>query len=303
MSSAVRPIVLPAALFSRRKKDTNKGDYGKILVIAGSDGMAGASILCARAALRAGAGLVTVATPSLIQPVVAGAVPEAMTLGLPHIQGVIDARMAWPKLKNWLASSGCDLILAGPGLGAGVELLLRRLLTAEKPLVLDADALNALAKISGWNRIAERGSIIITPHPGEAARLLGNSAAAVQKERVASVLRLAKLCGGVAVLKGHNSLVADAQGLCRVNGSGGPELAKGGSGDALAGIIAGLWAQAGCARGFRLSTALESASAGVFLHGLCGELAARELTDKCVLAGDLADFLPCAFQEARRRRR
>ena len=303
MSLVPKTIVPSAELFAPRKQDTNKSDYGKILIIAGSDGMAGAAILCARAALRSGAGLVTVATPSLIQPVVAGAVPEAMTLGLPHIKGVIAVRAAWPKLKNWLDSKGCDLILAGPGLGAGIEPLLRRLLTAGKPLVLDADALNSLGKISGWNRMAGPESIIITPHPGEAARLLGNTAAVVQKGRVPSVLSLAKLCGGVAVLKGHNSLVADAQGQCRVNGSGGPELAKGGSGDVLAGIIAGLWGQSGCARGFSLSTAFESASSGVLLHGLCGELAAQELTEKCVLAGDLADFLPCAFQEARRRRR
>lgn len=303
MSQAVRPMLPPAALFSRRKKDSNKSDYGKILVIAGSDGMAGAAILCARAALRSGAGLVTVATASVAQPVVAGAVPEAMTLGLPHKKGVIDARAAWPKLKSWLDSKECDLILAGPGLGAGMELLLRRLLTAGKPLVLDADALNALAKISGWSRLAERGSIIITPHPGEAARLLGNTAATVQKERAPSVLRLAKLCGGVAVLKGHNSLVADSNGLCRINRNGGPELAKGGSGDVLAGIIAGLWAQAGVLHGFGPATAFESALSGIFLHGLCGELAAQELTERCVLAGDLADFLPCAFQEASRGRR
>jgi len=300
MSSACRPIRVPSSLFVPRKRDTNKSDYGKILIVAGSDGMAGAAILCARAALRAGAGLVTVAAPLPAQQVVASALPEAMTLGLPHKKGIIDGDAAWPRLKAWLGSKGCDLIVAGPGLGAGVQPLMRRLFAADKPLVLDADALNALAKMPGWSRRVKTGAVIITPHPGEAARLLGSTVKAVQAAREACVLRLAKLCGGVAVLKGHASLVADAEGHCRINATGGPELSKGGSGDVLVGLIAGLWAQAGTARGFR-ATGFESAASGVFLHGLCGELAAHELGEKSVLAGDLTDLIPCAFREAGRK--
>ena len=294
---------MPGALFLPRNSDTNKGDYGRVLIVAGSDGMSGAAVLCARAALRAGAGLVTVAVPAPIQPVVAACVPEAMTLGLPHRKGVITA-VAGNKLEKWLLAGGCDLILAGPGLGsgAGVDAVVKRLLLQEKPLVLDADALNSLARTCGGSPLGlPAGRCIITPHPGEASRLLRKTVAEVQGSRRASAEQLSGFCGGVAVLKGQHTVIADCAGRSRTNTTGGPELAKGGSGDVLAGLLAGLWVQRGKQCGFSVETAFESAVAGVFAHGLCGQLAARELGEKCVMAGDLLYFLPQAFRAAARK--
>ncbi|HOX23939.1 MAG TPA: NAD(P)H-hydrate dehydratase, partial [Elusimicrobiales bacterium] len=201
--------IIPAWLRVPRKKNSNKSSYGRVLVVAGSDGMAGAAILCSRAALRAGAGLVTVAVPRCIQPVVSVCLPEAMTLGLPHSAGKIDGKKSSRILTKWLASKGCDLIVAGPGLGqgAGVPALLRQLAGSGKPLLLDADALNALAKNKKWVNLCRRSLMIITPHPGEAARLLQSSVCKVQQSRRQSVIKLAEICGGIALLKGRQTLV------------------------------------------------------------------------------------------------
>ncbi|NLO92606.1 MAG: NAD(P)H-hydrate dehydratase [Elusimicrobia bacterium] len=289
----------PGALFLPRKPDTNKGDYGRLLILAGSKGMSGAAVLCARAALRAGAGLVTVAVPEEIQPVVAVCVPEAMTLALPHAGGVL-AASAIGKLDKYLLSEGCDLILAGPGLGKspGVDSAVKFLLELNMPLVLDADALNSISRAGGFPK--PRAARIITPHPGEAARLLKTTIAQVQACRRDSAVSLARCCGGVAVLKGHGTLVAGINGRMHRNESGGPELAKGGSGDVLAGLLSGLWVQRGRQCGFDADTAYESAVAAVFTHGLCGEYAAEAFGGKSVIAGDLLSYFPKAFRTAGR---
>ncbi|MDD2805479.1 MAG: NAD(P)H-hydrate dehydratase [Elusimicrobiales bacterium] len=274
-----------------RPKNAHKGDFGRVLVAAGSRGMAGAAILAARAALKAGAGLVTVACPESERKIIACALPEAMTFGAPCAGGAFTAAAA-ARVAAYAKAKKIDALLLGPGLGASKgarSFALKLLGSLAIPAVVDADALNALA--AGSRPISLRAApAVFTPHPGEAARLLGKKVT----DRPAAAAALARLLGGVAVLKGPATLVCDGKNIFK-NISGGPELAKGGTGDVLAGLCAGFYAQNGLARGFTPQTALGSAALAVFLHGLCGDLAAKKYTSRCVLAGELLDFLPEAL--------
>jgi NAD(P)H-hydrate epimerase len=290
----VTPRLL-APLLPPRKKASNKADYGRVLIAAGSRGMAGAAILAARAALKAGAGLVTVACPESERRIIACGVPEAMTFGAACSGGAF-APAAAAQVAAFARKKKMDVLLVGPGLGArpGARAFALKLLAAlELPAVVDADALNALAEGPRPPRLAV-APVIITPHPGEAARLLGKKIA----DRPAAAAELAALCSGVAVLKGAGTLTCGG-GTILKNTTGGPELAKGGSGDVLAGLAAGFFAQAGRARGFTPETALRSAALAAWLHGRCGELAAKKFTERCVLAGELPDFLPAAIRSVR----
>ena len=282
-------------LLPRRRGDSHKGDYGRVLVVAGSRGMTGAAILTARAALKAGAGLVTVACPETERPVAACALPESMTFGAACARGAFSVKAA-AQLAALAAEKNFDVVLIGPGIGsspAARAFVLKLLKTLRLPAVIDADALNALAAGPRPFKIAA-SPFIITPHPGEAGRLLGKKIA----DRPAAAARLAALTGGVAVLKGQGTLVCGGKIILK-NTTGGPALAKGGSGDVLAGLCAGFLAQAGRARGFNPGTALSSAALAVHLHGLCGDLAAKKFTERCVLAGELLDFLPAAIRSVR----
>lgn len=280
-------------LLPRRAAVSHKGDYGRLLIAAGSRGMTGAAVLAARAALRAGAGLVTAACPEGERALVARSVPEAMTYGAAQ-KGAGFAQKAAAQLRKLAAAKKMDVALIGPGLsmdGETPRFVCDFLEGLEVPVVIDADALNAIAKRGRFPRTG--GPVIILPHPGEASRLLGGPV----KDRLKAVKSLAARCRGVAVLKGAATLVSDGKTVLE-NMTGGPELAKGGSGDVLAGLCAGLYAQAGLARGFSLKTALETAALAAHLHGLCGELAAKKFTERGVLASDLIDGLPAAFREA-----
>lgn len=273
-----------------RPRHAHKGDFGRILVVAGSRGMAGAAILSARAALKAGAGLVTVACPAAIEKTLACALPEAMTFAA--CAGAAFTPAAAARVAAFARDKKIEVMLIGPGLGASAgarSFALRLLASLDIPAVVDADALNALAAGPRPLKFKNKFSII-TPHPGEAARLLGKKVA----DRPAAAAALAALAGGTAVLKGPGTLVCGGGKLYK-NSSGGPELAKGGSGDVLAGLTAGFYAQNGLARGFNPETAAGSAALAVFLHGRCGELAAKKYTARCVLAGELLDFLPAAL--------
>ncbi|HAH31555.1 MAG TPA: NAD(P)H-hydrate dehydratase [Elusimicrobia bacterium] len=283
-------------LLPPREKNTHKGDYGKLLIVAGSKGMTGAAVIAARAALKAGAGLVTLVCPDSEQPVIAACLPDVMTFPVSSKGGVFSFKAA-AEILEWQKEKKYDLLLIGPGLtlkGRIPEFVVKLVQKSGLPAVIDADALNALA-LKGALALLKKGRPkIITPHEGEAARLLGG---AVEK-RSGAALRLAELSGSVVVLKGPETLVA-CDGRLIKNSTGGPALAKGGSGDALAGLISGLFAQAGGKKGFARQTAFESAAAGVYLHGLCGDLAARQLTGRCVLASELADFLPGAIKSVK----
>ena len=275
-----------------RPKNSHKGDFGRVLVVAGSRGMTGAAILSARAALKSGAGLVTVACPESERKTIACALPEVMTFGGACSGGAFTAAAA-SQVAAFAGAKKIDTLLIGPGLGSsrGARAFALKLLkTLELPAVVDADALNALAcgprpfKIKAF-------PAIFTPHAGEAARLLGKAV----PDRPACAAALAALTGGTAALKGPGTLICGGKTILK-NITGGPELAKGGSGDVLAGLTAGFYAQNGLARGFTPGTALGSAALAVFLHGLCGDLAAKKYTERCVLAGELLDFLPEAFR-------
>ncbi len=285
----LKPLLPP------RRKGSHKGDYGRVLIVAGSKGMTGAAVLAARAALKAGAGLVTVACPESERKYVACALPEAMTFGAACAGGAFSAAAASQLLK-FAAEKKIDAFLIGPGLGSSKgarAFALKLLKTLRLPAVLDADALNALAAGPRGFEIAA-SPFILTPHPGEAARLLGKKVA----DRPAAAAALAALTGGVAVLKGQGTLVCGGKNILQ-NPTGGPALAKGGSGDVLAGLCAGFLAQAGLARGFTADTAFHSAALAVYLHGLCGDLAAEKYTERCALAGELLDFLPAAIRSVR----
>ena len=281
----LRPLLPP------RRKDSHKGDYGRLLIVAGSRGMTGAAVLAARAALKAGAGLVTVACPETERRLVAAALPEAMTFGAPPKNGAFSLKAA-AAIAAFARGKKFDLLLIGPGLSTAGEtpaFVLKLIGLLELPAVLDADALNAAALRGGLPRAAQPR--IITPHPGEAGRLLGREI----KDRPAAAAALARLCGGAAVLKGAGTIISDGVSAL-LNTTGGPELAKGGSGDVLAGLCAGFWAQAGLRTSFTLKTAFESAALAVFLHGRCGELAAKRSTERGVLASELIEELPVALR-------
>lgn len=285
----LKPFLLP------RKKDSHKGDYGRALIIAGSRGMTGAAVLAARAALKAGAGLVTVACPDSEQPVIAGAVPEAMTLPLPSVDGAASLKAAG-KVLAFQKDKKYDVCLIGPGLslkGETSDFVLAILKSIDIPAVVDADALNALSR-RGEVAIDQGAVRIFTPHAGEASRFFKTA----PPEKRQTLQKLQARFGGVWLLKGPGTLITDGHKFLR-NTTGGPALAKGGSGDVLAGLITGLWAQAGRRKGFTAATAIQSAAMGVYLHGLCGDLAAERFTSRCVLAGELVKFLPAAFRKIR----
>ncbi len=272
----------------------HKGDFGRVLVVAGSRTMCGAGLLCAQSALRAGAGLVYWALPQSMQPAFAAALPEVITLPLPeNTDGTIEAS-AWELFPEICEKYRPSLLVAGPGVGK--SLLLPLLLqNTSLPLLVDADALSTLARTSAWHQAwPKERPAIFTPHAAEMARLLNSPLATDDATRTAQVTKLAQLTNGVCLFKGARTLVC-GQGELFENTSGGPALAKGGSGDVLAGVIAGLWAQLGTAKGFSLSTALRAAVCGVYVHGLAGDLSAQDKGPYSVLAGDISRYLPRAF--------
>jgi NAD(P)H-hydrate epimerase len=280
-----------ATLLMPRPADGHKGDFGHVLLFAGGPGKAGAAILAARGAVRGGAGLVTAAVPEPILPVVDGGSLESMTLPLATSGAGLAAAAADQLLA---AAAGKEVLALGPGLGlepSTVEVVRRVCREAHLPLVIDADGLNAFAGEAG--ELSERAApTVLTPHPGELARLLGVEIAQVLADRVGSVRRAAAAARAVVVLKGHLSLVADPEGRVWVNPTGNPGLATGGSGDVLTGILAALVAQ-----GYESPTA---AQLGVFLHGLAGDLAVEASGMTALAAGDLLDHLGAAFDRLSR---
>ena len=280
-----------AALYVPRGPDAHKGSMGHLLVFAGSRGKSGATALVGYAALRAGAGLVTVATPRSMQALVAGARAELMTEGLPETRQGFAAREA---AKTVLALAAERRALAiGPGLGTGAPTRAAVLAVLERaavPCVVDADALNALAtarRLRSRSRAA--GPRVLTPHPGEAARCLRTTAAAIQADRLGSARRLAVEAGAVVVLKGRRSIVAHPDGRAAVNASGNPGLATGGSGDALTGIVGAL-----LARGL---DPFDAARLGTYVHGAAGDRAAAARGVDGLVAGDVIDALPDAWND------
>ena len=258
-------------------------------MVAGGRGKAGAAILAAEAAVRGGAGLVSVAVPSSLALGVDSAAPEPMTLPLAETA----AGSLGSSHEALAALEGKAAAAIGPGLGreAETEAAIREFCAgAGVPLVIDADALNAYE--GRLEELAKRpAATVLTPHPGEMARLLGLSAAEVQEDRLAAARRAASVCGAVVVLKGFRSLVADPEAGVFINPTGNAGMATGGSGDVLTGLITALLGQ-----GYE---PLAAAQLGVFLHGLAGDLAAGEGSPESLGARDLIAFLPRAFHRLR----
>jgi len=273
-----------------RAADTHKGTYGHVLVLAGSRGKTGAAVLAAKGSLRAGAGLVTLACARSLQPLMAGYLPEALTLGLsPETP---DQELTPASAEAIL--SACERMHAavlGPGFGLSPEareLSVRLSLELPVPTVLDADALTALSGRPEQLREA-RAPRVLTPHPGEMARLLSRSKAEIQADRLKAAREAARRSGQVVVLKGAATVVAGPDGREAVNSSGNPGMAQGGMGDVLAGIIAAFLAQ-----GY---DPFEAACLGVFLHGASGDLLARRHGPFGYTASQVAENLPRVLRE------
>jgi NAD(P)H-hydrate epimerase len=281
-----------AALFAPRALDSNKGRFGHVLAVGGSVGKSGAIAMCGMAALRIGAGLATVVCPASVLPNVAGFAAELMTEPL----GDGASRSAAPGDAAHcleLAKSR-DVLAMGPGLSQrpGVAEFVRRVIKgAHCSVVLDADGLNAVAGSPELLQGAAR-PLILTPHPGEMARLTGNSVAEIQGNRVAAAREFARRHRCIVVLKGYRTVVAYPSGEVWVVATGNPGMASGGTGDVLTGMIAGAVAQ--------FPGHLEEAvRAAVFLHGLAGDVACEHTGEESLVATDLLRYLPVAFRRMR----
>lgn len=272
----------------RRARDGHKGTYGTVLVVAGSRGMSGAAVLCGRAALRGGAGLVRVACPADTQPLVAAAYPGYTTAPIrQHADGSAGEGATDEVLE---LARDADAVVVGPGLGraAGTVAHVRRGITGleRTPLVLDADGLFAVSPFADEFRRA--APTVFTPHPGEFARLTGAPAPSTDAERRTQAVAFARKCGGVLLLKGPGTLVTDGARLY-CNTTGNPGMATGGTGDVLAGLIGALIAQG--------LTAFDAAVLGAWVHGRAGDLGAAALGQTALTATDLLDYLPAALRE------
>ena len=266
-----------APLLELRRRDANKGDYGHVLIVGGAPGKAGAAEMAGLAATRAGAGLTTIASSAE-----SFAVPELMSELLPR---------CWQELEPLTQRK--RVLAIGPGLGTedwAVSLVRAAVGSARQSMVIDADGLNALA---GYDWSAEGRLRVLTPHPGEMSRLLERPIDRIQNERLGSAREYADKTGAVVVLKGYRTVIAFPDGNAWINPTGSPALAKGGTGDILTGLIAGMLAQFP-------EHSYAAILAGVYLHGLAGQRAARELTERCVLATDVLKYLPEALRECAR---
>jgi len=281
-----------APLLATRARDANKGSYGHVLVIGGSLGKAGAAAMAGFAALRAGAGLSTIAAPRSVLATVAAFHPEVMTAPLAETEpGTISLRAVGLGLDALLEHK---TIAIGPGISRNSETaeFVRTIVTrGDKSLVVDADALNAFEgaadKLNGRGR-----TVVITPHPGEMARLTGLRIPEIQANRLEVARNFAREHELIVVLKGHRTLVAAPDGTVGVNPTGNPGMATGGTGDILTGMVAGLIAQ-------HPQHALEATALAVYLHGLAGDLASESLGENSLVATDLVRFLPQAFARMR----
>jgi len=273
-----------------RPRAAHKGTFGHVLVVAGSTGKTGAAVLAALGAFRSGAGLVTVATPAPCLPLVAASRAELMTEPL---SAGAEGGLALEALERALElAASRDAVVLGPGLGqaAGTRAFVREFTRrCAAPLVLDADGLNAFDAGGAAAELPRRDhATVLTPHPGEMARLVGAGAGAVQARRLDAARALAARCGAVVVLKGQRTIVADSDGLAAVNPTGNPGMATGGTGDVLAGITGALLAR-GC-------DAWTAATAATYVHGLAGDYAAARMGEEALLAGDLVEALPLALR-------
>lgn len=283
-----------ASLLAPRSREANKGSYGHVLVLGGSQGKAGAAAMAGFSALRAGAGLSTVALPRSVLPTVASFHPEIMTEPLEETE---EGTISENALDSGRINSITDrktVLAIGPGISRNPETSEFVRKAIEKfsiPMVLDADALNAFEGQS--EKLRGNGkTMIITPHPGEMSRLTGKKVAEIQADRVNVAKTFAREHQLIVVLKGHRTLIASRDGTVWVNPTGNPGMATGGTGDVLTGIVAGILAQ-------HPGDPLAATALAVFLHGLAGDLASADIGEQSLVATDLVRYLPAAISRAR----
>lgn len=289
------------SVLSHRKLNTDKSDYGHIFVLAGSQGLTGAAVLCVNSAMRTGAGLVTLGIPKSLYSIVAKRVfLEVMAKPLQETKNKTLAVNAYKEIID--SAKKADVLAIGPGLSRNPstkELVRKLIVQINRPMVIDADGLNALVghldilrktPACPAGRQDARRTTLLTPHPGEFSRLIGKPAAFIQKNREMLVKSFANDYNVVLILKGHKTVVAAPGKKIYVNKTGNPGMATAGSGDVLTGMLAALMGQG--LGGF------EAAKSGVYLHGLAGDLAAKEKTQAGMLASDIIDKIPEAIKLA-----
>jgi len=283
-----------SGLIPPRPRYSHKGDYGHILIVAGSKGKTGAALMTANACLRSGSGLVTLAVPESLMEVFQGRVTEEMTLPLPDDGiGTLSSK-AIDVILNFTAQK-FDVIAIGPGIGVSYDtekVVMELIQRTTIPLVIDADGINSISRAIG-NRQGTIGlfkkakaPIILTPHHGEMARLLQGSRE-VEKNKIDMAISFSKETGAYLVLKGVPTIIAEPEGSAFINTTGNPGMATAGSGDVLTGIIASLLGQG--------SNPFNASLFGVYLHGLAGDCAAEIKGERSLIASDIIDFLPGAF--------
>lgn len=277
------------ALVPARPETGHKGTFGHVFILAGSRGFTGAAKLAADAAARSGVGLVTVGIPAPVADVVAAGLLEPMSLPLPATDA---ASLAEEALRPALAFTATkDAAVLGPGLSQHLDtrrFILGFVRQCPVPLIVDADGLNALSADPDALRREDGLARIVTPHPGEMARLTRSTTQAVQADRETCAARFAAEYGCVVVLKGHRTVVADPAGNVRINPTGNSGMATGGTGDVLSGLIGGLLAQG--------LGAFDAAVLAVYLHGRAGDFAAERMTQRGMVAGDVIRALPDAWR-------
>ncbi len=281
---------LPAQLL-RRKPNSHKGNYGHILILAGSSRFSGAALLCAESAMRAGAGLVTLGIPKSINlAVIKNKLREIMTLPLPETKEGTLSLDAFTKIKSFLKN--IDVLIIGPGLGRNrsTHALIRKVISnSDVPAIIDADALNALN-----NHLAilkrHKQKLILTPHQNEFSRLFKINLSFIQKNRKLVAKKFARYYNSLIILKGQNSIVTDGNKKCYVNKTGNPGMATAGSGDVLSGIVGAFLAQ-----GLDIFSAAKYAT---YIHGLAGDIAAKDKTQIGLIASDIIDRIPDALKKS-----
>ncbi|MDP3261197.1 MAG: NAD(P)H-hydrate dehydratase, partial [Thermodesulfovibrionales bacterium] len=289
-------------LIPERQRYSHKGDYGHVLVIAGSRGKTGAAFMCAKACLRAGAGLVTIGVPESLLDVFQSRVTEEMTLPLPDKGDGTLSSKALEKILEFL-SEKADVLAIGPGISITDDtkkLVRELLLNSTAPAVMDADAINSL---EGNKQILKKAKapIILTPHAGEMARLLRQSSvvsrqlsvkdaeliAKIEKDRINTAMSFAKETGTYLVLKGVPTVIAEPEGRVFINPTGNSGMASAGTGDVLTGMLSGFLGQG--------LNPLEASILGVYMHGLAGDIAAKDKGEHSLIASDIIDAIPEAF--------
>lgn len=273
----------PTDLMPKRKERSSKGDFGRILCVCGSRGMAGAAYLCAKAAYRTGAGLVEILTPEENRIVLQTSLPEAIIT--PYTADNATELLFASMQKATCIAAGCGLSVT-PESRKLLSVLLHNVDTAKTPLILDADALNLISKNPSFLKYIK--GAIITPHALEFSRLSGNSTEDILTSPADLAYEYAKKNSLICVLKDHNTVISDGGSRLYINNTGNNGMSTAGSGDVLAGILAGLASQSRIA-------SLDIAALGVYIHGLCGDIAARRLSQYSVIASDIIDALPIVF--------